>query len=337
LLPPTAALGIRYKFVLNPRHPSIGKLVRVGGPLLLYLVVANGSSLLERHLASHLPGGALSTISYATRLFIIPSNFLAAPLAIVAYPRFALEALNEHYGDLSFQVTRTLRAVCFVFLPVSVWIVLNALPLTRLLYERGQFSMEDSIITSRVLTLYAIGVLPNAITVILLRCFYAIQDTLTPLWVESLDLLFYLAVASFLTNRYGITGLALTRGLQFILVATLLLIVLWRRRKLLTINTNFCGFLLRTAVAASVMASVSWITLQLLRAVFNAGGTSLRLVIVSGAMLTSAISFWAMARAFKIPEAVYILNLVVATVPRTQMQLRMCRQFFNDKLRCRTL
>ena len=248
LLPGTAILGIRYRFVVDLRHPAVVKLLRLGIPLFLYLVVANASSFLERNLASHLSAGAVSTLTYAMRLFAIPANFLAAPLAIVAYPLFAREAVREESGDLRNQVSRIFRLVCLLFLPLTIWVVLNALPLTRFFYERGQFRLQDSVMTSQALMLYAIGILPNAMAVVLLRCFYAAQDTITPLLAESIDLVFYIIAATALTKHFGISGLALTRGMTFFLVAIILIVVLRNRHGLLTIDLNFIQFFLRTSV-----------------------------------------------------------------------------------------
>src|SRR5258708_36159981 len=123
LVPAPASLGIRYRPSLRFDRPAITKLLRVGGPLLLYLVVANGSLFLERNLASRLATGAVSTLTYAMRLFVVPANFLAAPLAIVSYPQFAREAAYEKHGDLRSQVSRMFRLVVFLFLPVTVWTI----------------------------------------------------------------------------------------------------------------------------------------------------------------------------------------------------------------------
>jgi putative peptidoglycan lipid II flippase len=92
--------------------------------------VANGVLFIERNLASSLAVGAVSTLTYAMRLFAVPSNFMAAPLAIVSYPQFAREAVRDKQGDLRNQVSRILRVVILVFLPVTIWTVLNSLPLT---------------------------------------------------------------------------------------------------------------------------------------------------------------------------------------------------------------
>ncbi len=307
LMPAVASLGIRYRPVLNFRHPAIGKLLRLGGPLLLYLAVANASLLLERNLASRLSAGAVSTVSYATRLLTLPSNLLAAPLAIVAYPLFAGEALRENWGDLGPQISRMFRLVLFIFLPVTIWTVVNALPLTRLLYERGQFRFQDSVLTSRVFSFYGMGTLPIAASMILLPCFYAIQDTITPLWTECVVLVFYVGAATFLMRHYGLVGLAAGRGVQFYLFAAMLIFVL-KRRRLLKIDLNLVHFFFRVSIASLAMAAVSCVSLYYLQADFDAGKMPLRLGIVCGMLVMSGATFLGVARLLKLSEAGQILH-----------------------------
>ena len=314
LIPAIVSLGIRYRPILSLRHPAIGKFLRLGGPLLLYLVIANVSLLFERNLASRLSAGAVSTVTYATRLFTVPSNFLAAPLAIVAYPQFARESLRENWGDLGRQVSRMFRLVLFIFLPVTLWTVLNALPLTRLLYERGEFRLEDSILTSRVLRLYGMGILPVAISVILLPCFYAIQDTITPLWAECVDLVFYAAVALFLMSHFGLAGLAASRTVQFYLFTAMLIFVLFRRH-LLKIDSHLLQFSIRVGLASLGMAAVSWVSLYPLQAAFNSGKTPLRLGIVCAVLVMSGAAFLGVARLLKLSEVEHTLNAALDLLP----------------------
>jgi putative peptidoglycan lipid II flippase len=315
LLPATAILGIRYRFVVDLRHPAVLKLLRLGIPLFLYLVIANASSFLERHLASQLSAGAVSTLTYAMRLFAIPANFFAAPLAIVAYPLFAREAGREKRGELSNQVSRIFRLLCLLFLPLTIWVVLNALPLTRFFYERGQFQLQDSVVTSKVLMLYGIGILPNAITVVLLRCFYAAQDTITPLLAESVDLAFYIVAATVLTKHFGISGLALTRGMTFFLVAIILIVVLRNRHGLLTIDLNFIQFIVRILVASLCMAVVSWGTLHFLQSAFDSGKAPLRLAVMGTVLCSSGMAFLGVAHLLGLEEAAHIFNTALRLLP----------------------
>ena len=310
LLPAVARLGVGYRPIFNFRHPAIAQLLRLGGPLLLYLALGIVSLLVERNLASRLSAGAVSAITYAIRLFAVPSGFLTAPLAIVSYPHFAREAVRRERGDLRNQISRTLRMVMFLFLPITIWVVLNALPVTRLLYERGQFRTQDSVLISRILMLYGIGILPNAIAMILIRGFYAIQDTLTPLVAESINLAFYTITATWLTSRFGIGGLAITRGLTFFLVAAIFGLVLWKRRGLLRVDLDLLRLCAQTAIATIAMATVSWLSLHLLQSTFDSGKMVLRLCVLGIVLITSATAFLATAHFLRVGEAGHTLSLI---------------------------
>jgi putative peptidoglycan lipid II flippase len=314
LVPATAALGIRYRPSFNLRHPAIGKLLRLGGPLFLYLVAANGSAFVERNLASQLSAGAVSTLTYAMRLFTIPSNFLVAPLGIVVYPHLAREALLENRGNLPGQITRIFRAVFFIFLPVTIWTIMNSLPVTRLLFERGQFHLENSVRTAGAVRLYSIGILPLAVGGILLRCFYAVEDTITALAAEVVDLIFYVVVASLLARRLGINGLALTRGLSFYLVTGILVYVLCRKKRLLTLDLNLLQFCILTAFAAAGAGVVSWISLHSLQSLFDSSHIALRVAIVGVIFLLSSATFLGIARLLKVDEASHFWSTAIQMI-----------------------
>ncbi|HKV94778.1 MAG TPA: murein biosynthesis integral membrane protein MurJ [Candidatus Angelobacter sp.] len=316
LLPASASLGIRYHPILNFRHPSIRKLLRLGIPLFLYLAVANTVTVLERNFASRISAGAISTLAYAFRLFTVPSNFFAAPLAIVAYPGFAQEALKNLRGDLAGQVSRLFRLLLFVFLPVTAWTMLNATPVTRILYEHGRFLPSDSWITSRILLIYSVGIVPNALAVVLLRCFFAIEDTVTPLLTELADLGLYAIAAMFLTRYFGIEGLATARGISFLIVFAILTFMLAKRKLLHFIG--FGSFLLCIAGATAVMALVGWLVRQLLQPQFDSGGTLLRLVVISIELFSAIFIYLGITTMLRLGEARQIINTISGFVTGTR-------------------
>jgi len=313
LLPATACLRVRYQPILDLRHPAIKKLLRLGVPLFLYLAVANASLVLERNLASRISAGAVATLTYALRLFTVPSNFLAAPLAIVAYPGFAREAVRERRGELAGQVSRLFRLLVFVFLPITVWTILNATPVTRILYEHGRFSAADSWITARILAIYSFGIVANAVAVVLLRCYFAIEDTVTPLLAELVDLVFFVTTAAILTRRFGIEGLAAARSMTFFVVMIILTLVLGRRGLLKF--SGFAQFLLRTAAATVAMALTSWLIWHLVQPMFESAETLLRLAIIVLVICLSATVFLGLAALFKLGESRQIINTVLDLVP----------------------
>ena len=310
LLPAVRATGLRYYPILNLNHPAIRKVFRLGVPLFLYLAVANASGFLERNLASHLSPGAVATLSYALRLFMVPANFLVTPLVTVVYPGLAREAAREAYGDLKNEMRRNLRLVFFFFFPATIWVVLNALPVTRLLYERGQFRLQDSLMTSRVLAIYGTAILPYAATLMALRCFYAIEDTMTPLKAELINLCYFIVVATLMTRHYGLVGLAVSRATSFFLVALIVLGVLAKKLGLFKIPAHTANFIFRTVIASGAMSFLIWLSWHRLQPFFDTGNVAVRLAIVAAQLLVGSVSFFVAALALRINESRRVLNMV---------------------------
>jgi putative peptidoglycan lipid II flippase len=315
LVPAVASLGLRYRPIFNFRHPVIARLLRLGIPLFLYLAVAGASSVMERNLASRISAGAVSTLSYALRLFTVPSNFMAAPLAIVAYPGFAREAARASRGELGPQLAKIFQFVIFLFLPVTIWTVINSLVVTRLLYEHGQFLPADSVITGHVLAVYSLGILPNAIAMVLLRCFFAVEDTVTPLIAEILALVSFVAAAPFLSRHFGLEGLVATRTAAFFIVTGVLIYVLARRQALLNLDWKLLKFLFRTLIASIGMGAVSWLSLRLLVGTFDAAGSLVRFLLTIMLMAISAVTYLLLARLLNMSEARQIWSTVRALLP----------------------
>jgi putative peptidoglycan lipid II flippase len=315
LVPAAASLSIRYRPIFNFRHPAIARLLHLGIPLFLYLAVAGASSVMERNLASRLSAGAVSTLSYALRLFTVPSNFMAAPLAIVAYPGFAREAGRPRHGKLGTQLSKIFRFVIFLFLPVTIWTIINSLVVTRLLYEHGRFLSADSVITARVLAVYSVGILPNAIALVLLRCFFAVEDTLTPLVAEILAFVSFVLAGPFLSRHFGIEGLVAARAAAFFLVMGILIYVLARRKALLNLDWDLLKFLFRVTVASVGMGAISWVSLRLLMGAFTHGGTAVRMVLVMALMAISGAFYFMVAQLLKLDEARQIWTTVRSLLP----------------------
>jgi putative peptidoglycan lipid II flippase len=296
-LPAVRKLGAHYYPVLDFRHPAVFKLLKLGVPLLLYLAVAYCSVGVERHLASRLWPGAVSIVNYAMRLFNLPASLFVVPLSIVLYPSFAREAARLNQGELRQEITRATRLIIFLALPATAWMMFQALPVTRLLYERGQFHFQDSLMTARFLTICCTGILPNALAIIFLRGLYSTQDMLTPLWVEAGNLVFYVWAAPYLTRRFGLAGLAFARAFAFFLFPTVLLVVLECRMHLFA-RAGWLGRQLWKASASSlVMGVVTWLEFGLLRDCFNrqhllGRAAVVGLLAISGATVYLAVSYW---------------------------------------------
>ena len=315
-LPAAYKLGVRYYPVFEFRSPAVIKLLKLSVPLLFYLMVGYASVMVERNLASRLWPGAVSIVNYAMRLFVLPTNLLVAPLSIVFYPTFAREAARVNCGELRGEILKGSRMIIFVVLPAAVWMMVQAQPVTRLLYERGQFRPEDSLTTAAFLTIYCLGALPTALATILLRGFYSIQDTLTPLGIESGSFIVYVVVAPFLTRRYGLQGLAVSRALSFLLVTVALVIVLEKRISLFARAGWLAGHFGRVLVASLAMGMITWMEFGLFEAAFDRQHLLGRALIVGLLAISAGVVYLALSYWMRIEEARFAVDRFASCLGR---------------------
>jgi len=311
-------LGARYYFVFDFRHPAIIKLLKLGAPLLLYLLVAYASVAVERNLASRVSMGAVSVVNYAMRLFTLPANILIAPLSIVLYPSFAREAARVNQGQLPLEITRATRLTIFLVLPAAVWMVLHALPVTRLFYERGQFHSQDSLITARFLAISSLGILLNALAIIFLRGLYSVQDGLTPLGAETGVFVVYVAVAPFLSRQYGLQGLALARILSFLLLTVALVIVLEKRMGLFARVSWLASHFGKVLVASLAMGLVTWFGYGLLDRSFNQQHLLGHALIVGLLAISGGTVYLASAHWMRVEEARSVIDRLLTSLGKVR-------------------
>ena len=135
------------------------------------------------HVEYPLQEGALSAVNNAQRLYQFPLGVLAISLATAAFPMFSLYATRKDFAGLRHTLGQSLRVAMFEGMPCGLLLVVLAQPIISFLFEYGRFTHEDTTRAAWVLVWYAIGMPAYCCQHILLRGFYSLKDTLTPMWI----------------------------------------------------------------------------------------------------------------------------------------------------------
>jgi putative peptidoglycan lipid II flippase len=131
-------------------------------------------------LASLLPTGSVSWLFYADRVAQFPIGIFSIALASVLLPALSNASARADADAFQRNISNSLRFTSFCIIPMSAGIWALALPITQLLFERGAFSVESSIQTSRALQALCFGLWTSSCHSMVVRAFIARKDTLTP-------------------------------------------------------------------------------------------------------------------------------------------------------------
>ena len=184
-LPALRGREARYTAGLGLDNPAVREVGRLMAPRILGLAVTRVNFWVNTNLASSFGEGAVSALDYAMRIMLLPLGVVAQAVGIAAFPTFAELVAQGDLEQVRRTLARTLRAVLFLALPASVGLVVLRIPIIQLLFERGEFTAESTASVGWALAFYAAGLSGHAGLEIVVRAFYALHDTKTPVLVGS--------------------------------------------------------------------------------------------------------------------------------------------------------
>lgn len=204
ILPVLRRHGVTFRMSLDYSDPEVKRITRSFIPIMLGQSILLFNVFLDAQICTfltrgpqdpptqttfgytwHYPltEGALATVTNAQRLYQFPLGVLAISLATAAFPMFSLYASRGQMDGLREGVARSLRIAVYEGLPAGLMLILLAEPIIALLFERGRFDADDTARAARVLKFYGIGIAAFCMQQIVLRVFYSLKDTLTPMWI----------------------------------------------------------------------------------------------------------------------------------------------------------
>ena len=234
-------------------HPGTRQVTRLMLPALLGVSVAQVSLLINTQIASHLPAGSVSWLSYADLLMEFPTAMLGVALGAVLLPQLAAARAANDTDRYSGLLDWGLRLVVLLAVPCAVALLTFAKPLVAVLYHYGAFTAHDVHQTAQALTGYGVGLLGLVAIKVRAPGYYASQNIRTPVLIAVVVLVFTQVLNLVLVPRMAHAGLALSIGIGAVVNALWLLVGLVRRGAYQP-APGWVRFGLQVALASAVLA-----------------------------------------------------------------------------------
>lgn len=199
-------------------------------PALLGVSVAQISTLINTQIASHLPSGSVSWLTYADRLMEFPTALLGVALGVVLMPQLASASAASDTQKYSSLLDWGLRIVVLLSVPCSIGLLLFAQPLVAVLYHYGAFTALDVQQTAVALMGWGAGLVGIVAIKVLAPGYYASQDIKTPVRIAVAVLVITQLLNVLLVPQFKHAGLSLAISLGAVINALWLLIGLLLRK-----------------------------------------------------------------------------------------------------------
>ncbi|MFL7840025.1 MAG: murein biosynthesis integral membrane protein MurJ [Candidatus Promineifilaceae bacterium] len=267
---------------LDWRHPAVRRILGLYTPIVAGLVINQLAIALSYNLATRTGDQSISFMKFATTLYQFPLGLVVTAVSIATLPTLSRQA-NGHLSEFKQTLAEGLRLVITLILPATAGLFVLALPIVSLLFERGQFTAQDSATTAHVLRFYLFGLPFAAVDQMLVYASYARKDTLRPALAGVVSILIYLGVAVVLLQPLGLLSLMVADGVKHI-VHTLIMLVIVRKQ-----IGRMSGYSILTTTAKSIVAALLVGITAYYTAVFMAGAVDtattagkLLVVVISG-------------------------------------------------------
>ncbi|KAF3885526.1 MULTISPECIES: murein biosynthesis integral membrane protein MurJ [Nostocales] len=292
--------GFRLRFNIN--QPGVGEVMKIMGPATISSGMLQINLWVILFFASNIPSAA-AALANANLLVQTPLGIISSMILVPLLPVFSRLADPKDWHDLKLRIRQGIILSAFTMLPLGALMIALAVPIVRVIYERGAFQKDESQLVASLLIAYGSGMFVYLARDVLVRVFYALGDGDTPFRVSSFNIFLNVVLAYIFINilKLGAPGLVLTTvGVNF--SSTVMLLFLLHRKLRGLPWLEWSVPILGMTFGSVLAGAASYGTLEFSQRLLGKDGLPIQLLQLSVAGLVGLGIFAAIAACLKIPE-----------------------------------
>ena len=238
-------------------------------PVALPLLIAHSLTLFVNYfivfLVSGYPTGYVTMLNYGQLIAFLPGILFFTPLLDVISVRLS-ELFHTDIKKMLDKLIDFQSLVILILVPIMVFFIFYRYEITKILFLRGSFNVENVIQTSKILMIYSMLIVSTALLQIISRIYYIMQKTFM---TSILAIIFQLSTLLFcflLSKYYGFWGLPIGKVFVDLLIA--LPISFWLLKKYLP-EFNYKVLIFDFLKIISISSSLTLIIFYVINTLFG--------------------------------------------------------------------
>lgn len=220
--------GFSYRFVFWPRDPFLMNLIILVYPFIGSVLMTQVAGIVYRIIVSNLTEGSLASLKFAEKITQFLTIVFLNSVTVVMYPLLSEKASANDTVGVRDTIAFSLRLVFFITVPLVIGLSLLSREVVTLIFERGSFSHDDTVMTSQALMFLSLGLLTNTFSSILGHAVLAFKKTKAAVAITIISQIVAIALFLLLVPPLEHAGLALASSLVPISAALLYFLYLSR-------------------------------------------------------------------------------------------------------------
>lgn len=187
------------------------------GPGLIGFAATQINLLVNTILASGTIIGAVSYLSYSFRLFQLPVGILSVSIGNSNLVHFSRAWKRGNKDQAREYLASSYYLSLFIVLPAMCALITLSEEMVSIVFQRGKFTGESTVLTANALRFYALGLPFYSIYKILVPTFYAIDKQKIPVYCSIFSIGVNVIFCVYMTPIYGFEVLALGTTISMLL------------------------------------------------------------------------------------------------------------------------
>lgn len=221
-IPEIKKTGYRYKFIFDLKDKYIKRVLFLSLPVFVGVAINDLNAIIDRTLASSLVSGSISALNYANKLNSLILGVFISAITTVIFPLLSKESTSDNIHGMKKIMKQGVNLILLITIPATVGLIVLARPIVEVAFERGEFDVTATEMTTKALIFYSLGLVAMSLRLLITKVYYSLQDTKTPMINGAISVGFNIVLNLILVRIMAHAGLAFATSIA-ITIATLLM------------------------------------------------------------------------------------------------------------------
>jgi len=271
-LPKAYSLGFKYSPKANIFDPDIFRAAKNALPILIGTWTVPICNLINTRLASGIENGrAMTALDYANRLYIMIVGIFSFVATNLLFPYFSRAEAEGDREGASKMIRTSVKTLVYIIAPIAAGVMILSVPFTAIVYERGQFTASDTLITAEALSRYAVGMIFMAANEVMVKALFAASKPKIPMASSLVSMVFNIGVVTLFGEKLGIGGIALVSAAATVVNLAVNLVMAHRTDVCRFTRRDVLDILVSVISSAAMIPAVMWVSSMVASPILKVG------------------------------------------------------------------
>lgn len=201
---------------------QIKQLISLAVPLIIGSAIYEINDIVDKQISTGLGAGNVSYLTYGSTINEIVTGVIVASVSTVLFAHFATWISEGKTDQVEHNLENCIEYLTVLIMPVMAMCIAAGDQIVQILYGRGNFGPDDVNMTYSVVIGYALGFVFQAARANIVKVFYAVQDTRTPMINGAIAVGTNIVLSILLSKAIGVSGVAVATSIAMLLVTVML-------------------------------------------------------------------------------------------------------------------